>query len=407
MKSGMVEQELTQANCCEDEIQQMLLLAARLREAHGEELDDNAIQAVAEATGAPIDYVRIALSSVQTKKRVGLVSRWRSLYLSFDPDLRRYVVSAWLASMAGMLSAVGNTFGDRSSFLGILCVLTVLGGVWNAAQARNSRIGAASGALFGGLWFVTQSAFLFLFSFFTKVPQGPEPFVLLIFLAVGSLVGGLAKQLLNKSLFRIGVRDRAEDRQDLLRQLVELQDRLRTGERSMTFLSLDVVGSTKMKEDADPLEVEFTFNEYHRYVETVVLRHGGQIHSTAGDGVTCSFEDPQAAFRAARNLQSGLIELNTHRNRIGMPITLRIGVHTGTVIAPNEDIQAVNFAHVIDIAAHLQKVCPPGGVAVSETTAMLLPEGRAGVGEATVMAQNVEAVVWTPRVLLPTLPQSA
>lgn len=396
----MLEQEPTShRELTEHDVQEMILLAARLRESHGSELDDEAIQAVSEATNIPADYVRIALASTPAVERQTGLSKLRSLYLSFDPDVRRYVASSWLASVAGLLGAVGNVAGDPSSFLGIATILCVLGALWNSAQARNTRVASISGALFGGLWFVSHSAFLFLYSFWVKT-SGPPPPLLLLYIALGAIGGGVARRILDRSLSKLGMKDSAETRQELLRQLVDLQDRLRTGERSMTFLSIDVAGSTKMKEGAEPLDVEFTFTEYHRYVESVIRRHGGTLHSTAGDGVTVAFDDPAAAFRAARNLQSGLIELNTHRNRLGVPIRLRIGMHSGTVIAPGQDIQSVNFAHVIDIAAHLQKVCPIGGVAVSEAAARGVPGGPGSIGEETVAAQDVAAVVWRPKVEL-------
>lgn len=400
---GMLNQDSTAREFREEDIQEMLLLAARLRESHGGELDDNAIQAVSEATGAPAEYVRIALHSVEAKSKIKPVSKWRSFYLSFDPDVRRYVVGGWLGCMAGFFGALGATFGDRSSFMGVLMILTLCAAVWNSAQARDTKIGATAGAAYAGLYFISRAAFLFILSLIPtlEVGNGPPAMVLLPIVALGALGGGAAKRLLNRNLTKLGLKDAADERQELLRQLVELQDKLRTGEQSVTFLSIDVVGSTRMKEGAEPLAIEYTFSEYHRYVETIVKRYAGRVHSTAGDGVTCAFEDADKAFRAARNIQSGLIELNTHRNKIGTPIKLRIGMHAGTVIAPTQDIQSLNFAHVIDIAAHLQKVCPIGGVAVSEAALTGVPGGKQTVGEEIVSAQDVNARVWMPRVAIP------
>jgi class 3 adenylate cyclase len=234
-------------------------------------------------------------------------------------------------------------------------------------------------------------------------PRGPFAAFLLLFVAGGALAGGSARRLLDTYMKKVGITDAASERQQLLQQLVELQDKLRTGEQSMTFLSIDVVGSTRMKENAEQLQVEYTFSEYHRYVETVIKRYGGRVHSTAGDGVTCAFEEPAQAFKAGRNIQAGLIELNTHRNKLDTPIRLRIGMHTGTVIAPTQDIQSLNFAHVIDIAAHLQKVCPVGGLAVSDSSAIFLPGGKSGIGDMRVEALDVGASVWQPRTAVTTL----
>ena len=79
----------------------------------------------------------------------------------------------------------------------------------------------------------------------------------------------------------------------------------------------------------DPSSVDDSFRRYFESVERTVGRYGGRVHSTAGDGVTAAFDHPQQAFGAAKNIQAGLLELNAFRNKIGEPIVLRQGIHTG------------------------------------------------------------------------------
>jgi len=164
-------------------------------------------------------------------------------------------------------------------------------------------------------------------------------------------------------------------------------------------LSVDIVGSTAMKLGADPLAIEFTFTEYHKYVEMIVAKNSGKIHSTAGDGVTAVFDDPAAGFQAARTLQRGLPEFNTFRNRLPVPIQLRAGLHYGSVVAPEPGATSVNFSHVIDHAAHLQKECPISGVMVSETAVELIPNGN--FESTTTSVDGLTAYTWLPRVGLP------
>ncbi len=403
----MLDQELGEAqqqSLRDEEIQEMLLLATRVKEAHGGELDDAAIQAVCEATGAPLEYVRLALRSVDNRKRPGLIQRTRNLFLSLDPDVRRYVASGYLACTFGLFHTIARTFGDRSSLLGILMIILAVVGVYNVSLSKDTRVAAISGALFGALQFISAASFTAIFGLFGRVPPFIESSWLLLFTLIGSVLGVASHKLVNRNRTKLGLQDPAGERQELLKQLVDLQDKLRSGEKSLTFLSVDIVGSTKMKELADPLAVEFTFNEYHKYVETLVKRHGGRIHSTAGDGMTCAFDHPQQAFSAGRNIQAGLIELNTHRNKIGFPIQLRAAIHCGTVMAPGQDVQSLNFAHVIDIAAHLQKACPPGCIAVSDAAADSLPGGRAAIGSEQVAAQNINAIVWRPKSRIEAMP---
>ena len=66
------------------------------------------------------------------------------------------------------------------------------------------------------------------------------------------------------------------------------------------------------------------------------------------------------------------------------------------------DVTSVNFAHVIDIAAHLQKVCPVGGIVVSQDSAIHIPGGPAIIGPEKVEADGVHGYVWRPKTIAST-----
>ncbi len=361
----------------DDSVHQMLLLAERLREQHGGQLDDAAILAVSEATGATPEYVRLAVRLLPEKEhRLG--ERIRAAFLTLEPDVRRHVLSGLLATTCALLAVLSRPTWEAANLFGTLLLIALGLAVWNIGVSKDTRAAAISGALFGGMYFVADSLFTLLAKLLLPVAQigsGLENLLLIPFVLGGGLIGILAQRIVSRLQRKIGIKDPVQERQELLRQLVTLQDKLRSGEQSMTFLCVDIVGSTKMKAKADPLSVEFTFTEYHQFVDNVTRRYGGSVHSTAGDGVTCAFSHPQQAFGAAKNMQTGIVELNTFRNKIGVPMVLRAGIHSGSVNAPTEDIKTVNFAHVIDVTSHLQRACPPGGIIVSEDAANLLPGG--------------------------------
>lgn len=383
----------------DDRVQQMLALAERLREEHGGELDDSAILAVSEVTGAPPDYVRLALRLRPEPRRGGIWHRVQKLVLTLEPDVRRFVIASVISANLGLFEVLRIGTQDPSGFLGVLGLILLSLALWNVSVSKDARTAAIAGATTGGMFFAARSLFWFVgVALDAPIVEGPNALLLLPYTLLGSLAALGLYNFVGKFHAKLGIKDPVQARQELLRQLVDLQDKLRSGEQSMTFLSVDIVGSTRMKESCDPLSIEFTFNEYHQFVEMIVKRYGGRVHSTAGDGMTCAFDHPQQAFGAARTIQTGLVELNTFRNKTGMPIQLRIGIHSGSVNTPDKgDIKSVNFAHVIDIAAHLQKVCPIGGVAVSEAAAQFIQGGAAAVGSQTTEASGVRAVVWQPR----------
>ena len=379
----------------EDGVQQMLELAERLRESSGGDLDESAIQAVSEATGAPVEYVRLAVRLRPEEKKKGFLHRAKSEYLGLDPDVKRNVIGGSLGILFGLSTVLDAVL--ISSIHGILGVVQILCATFAAlllALAKDARAAAITGAIITGIGFIGATIFHAAFNISGKIDAA-----LMIPITIGGTLGGmLLNMIVSKNRKRLGIKDPVKERQELLRQLVDLQTKLKTGEQNVTFLSVDVVGSTQMKAKADPLSIEYTFNEYHRYIDRIAAKYGGRIHSTAGDGLICSFENPSQAFGAAKNIQSGLIELNTFGNKTGIPIALRAGIHSGNVLAPNPgDIASVNFAHVIDIAAHMQKVSPVGGIAVSDAAANSLPGGPIAVGNERVETQNVVGILWRPR----------
>lgn len=388
----------SRAEMSAQEVQELLQLASRLRASSGGELDDSAILAVAEASGASPEYVRLALqhTSAPPTQRATPLTRVRQTFLSLDPSVRRFVASGYLACGLGLVSALVGIYGDQSSMGGILILLLVLAAIGNAAVSRETRTAVLAGAVFGALSFISRSLFLLLASALVPIPRGWPPILMIAFVALGGVVGYASQRALALNRHKLGLKDPVQERQDLLQQMVELQERLRSTEQSLSILSVDIVGSVRLKDGRDQLDVEYTFGEYHRFVEQVSKRFRGRLHSTAGDGVTMAFDRPADAFAAARAIQAGLFEFNGSRNRLGEPIALRVGIHHGTVMAAGNEIANVNFAKVIDVAAHLQKQCPVGAVAISETAVLLIPQGPQVIGDETLMLGDLPARVWRP-----------
>jgi class 3 adenylate cyclase len=303
--------------------------------------------------------------------------------------------AAFLTILEAKVSQATQFFnGSAYGIFSMFALVVMMAGFYNMAVARETRVAAISGAILTGGLMVMRSVFAALL--FVRLTV--EPIMLLPVGIAGAAAGVMLNRMFAQNRTKLGLRDPVQDRQELLAQLHQLREKLHSGEQSMTFLSVDIVGSTKLKQNADPLAVEFTFNEYHQFVERAARKYGGRVHSTAGDGAICAFDHPQQAYGAARNLQSGLIELNTLRNKLGVPISIRCGVHSGTVVAPDaSDVTSLNFAEVIDIAAHLQKVTPPGGIAVSEAAASGLIGGFDAVGPARAEVEGVQAAIWVPK----------
>lgn len=384
----------------DEAVREVHMLAARLRAEFGE-LDDAAIQAMSETTGMPEQLVRVAVRSAPDEGKRTLLDRTRESFLAFDPELRRYTMAGVLAAACGLSIALSAAVRDSSGFMGTISMLAFVGAVWNAAVSKSTKVAVFAGAGFAAATFILMTLFTFLFRMLPNVLlNGPSPVWLLVWIFLGGVGGAFSHSLFTVNRAKWGMKDPSKERHELLQQLQDIQDKLKSDERFVTFLSIDIVGSTRIKGENDPLVVEFTFTEYHRFVQTVVERYGGKIHSTAGDGVTAVFESPQMGYAAGRAILAGLFEFNGFRNKLSKPIEVRAGVHTGSAHVAGQSLTNVNFAHVIDVAAHMQKEADPGCMVVSETTANYVPGGMEAIGASQVNVHDFRAVLWRPKAVV-------
>lgn len=386
---------------------QAMQLAERLRDIKGENLDSDDYQAISEATGVSAEYLKFVEKSERETVKRGFLDEIREQYFALENDTRRLVLSGLFATFTSLLWKVGDKVDSITSIAGrqygvfqTVAYIIMMAALYNAAVSKNHRAAVLAGLVFGMTSFLMGSIFSFVF-FISNVQVSPP--MILVWSAAAAFIGFLAHSVYAKYLQKNAKKGNTNARQDLLKRLVDLQEQLREGQQSVCFLSLDVVGSTKMKIGADPLAIEYTFNEYHKFVEKVAEKHSGRVHSTAGDGITVAFDHPQQAFNAAKQIQTGLIEFNALRNKIDQPLTLRAGIHAGEIVAPEAgNVTSVNFASVIDIAAHLQKEAPVGGIAVSDAAGAMIMGGPKAIGNDRVCAHDTWATIWSRKKSLDT-----
>jgi class 3 adenylate cyclase len=164
---------------------------------------------------------------------------------------------------------------------------------------------------------------------------------------------------------------RANDPATLLAEMVRIEWRLGEGSTYVCVVVVDAAKSSEMKAAAtDPLVAEYSFREYQRLLSDICVANGGRVHNTAGDSAVLAFESCWQALRGAREIQTQIHRFNIETNRLSLPFRLRIGLHAGPVAG---DLSKVEFAEVIDVAAHAQSAAPVGGILVTDTVAQSLP----------------------------------
>ncbi len=124
---------------------------------------------------------------------------------------------------------------------------------------------------------------------------------------------------------------------------------------------------------------------YQNLALTVMERFGGFVSQFQGDGVVVYFgypvaheNDAERAVRAALEFLERLQNLDTHiRDGSDIPLTARIGIHTGLVLIGPELVSGgvAEFSAIgeaVNLAARLQAEAPPGSAVVSQETAALI-----------------------------------
>ncbi len=187
-----------------------------------------------------------------------------------------------------------------------------------------------------------------------------------------------------------GLRKVMEARVDLERQIE--RDFVRDG----TFLDVDIADSYGLKASETRAERVFvSFERFRGYLGDRIGEHRGRVLNSNGDEIMAFFDRASDAVSCARALLLGLRDWNARENLLEREFRVRIGVHTGRSAV--DLASGVAYSPVLDVAGHLQKNAPVGGVLISATTQAELGSEAADLEPGTKLArENMTTWVLTP-----------
>ncbi|MGA9858617.1 MAG: adenylate/guanylate cyclase domain-containing protein [Solirubrobacteraceae bacterium] len=149
----------------------------------------------------------------------------------------------------------------------------------------------------------------------------------------------------------------------------------------MTVMFCDIVGSTPMAESLDAEDFREILSGYQHACARAIEPFRGYTARYAGDGLVIYFGYPQAHEHSARNAVHGglaILEelelLNVQlAERYGVSLRVRIGIHTGVVVAGEMGTGARREPLAIvgetpHIAARLESIAAPDTVVISDDT---------------------------------------
>ena len=132
-------------------------------------------------------------------------------------------------------------------------------------------------------------------------------------------------------------------------------------------------------------------------VEPTLKRHHGRVVKLMGDGLLAEFSSVVDAVSAGIEIQDATPALSAHLAE-DRRVALRIGINIGDVAVENGDL----FGDGVNIAARLQEIAAPNGIAIAEDAYRHL-RGKLdlpfeGAGEKTLknIAEPVRVLLWSP-----------
>jgi class 3 adenylate cyclase len=168
--------------------------------------------------------------------------------------------------------------------------------------------------------------------------------------------------LIDTALGRVPA-DSEHAREELLKRYREIEDALKASKRkSCAFLSVDVVGSTQMKQGEEDTAIAATFQAYEEMLKQVFEQHGAWKAAWTPDGVMVCFLQLDLAVGAGQRVLQSLRRFNEVHNKLRTSFRVRAGVNYGEV-SIYEDSKLEKIAdHVIDVAGHMQKEGRPNSL---------------------------------------------
>jgi adenylate cyclase len=136
----------------------------------------------------------------------------------------------------------------------------------------------------------------------------------------------------------------------------------RVERRMAAIMAADVVGYSRLM-GADEEGTLADLKAHRReLVDPKIKQHRGRIVKTTGDGMLVEFASPVEAVRCAVEIQRGMVSRNVNVPE-NKRIVFRTGINLGDVIAEKGDL----FGDGVNVAARLETLCEPGGVAISRS----------------------------------------
>lgn len=301
------------------------------------------------------------------------------------------------AFVSNALDAIHRIIGF---VLGVVIVLCLLIFAVSFAPPRISEFaGIAQVHRFGDPVMTRLAAAIHLPVAKRYIPLGLALIAYLLVIVLDRIFAIVHKELwarapLPKAPAEIIAADSEEAREELVRKYREIEQALKEAKRKRcTFLSIDVVGSTQMKEGETDINITATFKAYEDLLKRTFLVNRAWKQAWTPDGVMICFLDREKALAAAKTILEKLEPFNARDNKLKTPFQVRSGMNEGDVaIFEDTNLEKV-VDHIIDVAGHMQKHAGTDTLWLSEELYNALDD-RSGFGPAETQVDGLTVYEW-------------
>jgi adenylate cyclase len=187
---------------------------------------------------------------------------------------------------------------------------------------------------------------------------------------------------------------------DVIERIIENPSLLSLGgeRREITSFFSDVAGFTSIAEALSPEDLVGLLNDYLGEMTDIILSSGGTLDKYEGDAIiafwNAPLDQPDHALRACRaalRCQDRLGELRDHfAEKIGRPLTMRIGLNSGPAVVGNMGSSGrfdyTAMGDTVNLASRLEGVCKQYKVPI------LVGEETFGRVKQDILAREVDTI---------------
>jgi len=320
-----------------------------------------------------LTILNILLAVIFSRRFLQLESSWptgnRISHVFVALALFACILSFWLPL------AISTRIGASMAMAGItfivICAILLN---WKGYQPARYFLLAWGTFLIGAAVYGLQKAGFLPRIFWTEYMYqiGTAIEVIVLSLALGDRINHLQNQIRSEQERAVAeqIRSRRSFERFVPKQILQFLGResiidVQLGDavaRAMTVLFCDIRGFTALSEKMTPEENFRFLNSYLKRISPIIREHGGFIDKYIGDAVMALFPDSaESALRAAIEMQRAVREYNRHRLRQNFdPISIGIGVHTGSVIigtiGEEERLEGTVISDAVNLAARIEQL---------------------------------------------------